>query len=216
MGNCCGYQFPEQYENIFGASEDGAKVINGMIAELWPDIAHNMLEQLKTTPYDLGRYRLTVKDFHREETLDDVPVIKRIKIDPDSNRQDGEAGGPVKFTAKVVYKLDKPQMDILLSNDKEENGLFSFFMPEINVELKNLLIDATLHAELSMKDQTLKFYFVGNPLVHWDIEIEVSKLEVPLVGEDLLDSALARRLGKIDKKNPMTIDFSSVCSNCKS
>jgi len=184
MGGCCGsFEFGEEYGSVFGPTDDGSQVLNSMIAELWPQMFDNLLKQTKEAPFDMGRYRLTVKDYHRKETLDDVPVIKRIKSN--SKQTGGKAGGPAEFTARLVFKLDHPDLDLELTRDEENNGIFNFALPDVSVNVKQLLVDGTVNIVLSLVERTVKFYFLSTPKVHWDIEVDVTKLSIPLIGEDL-------------------------------
>ena len=115
----------------------------------------------------------------------------------------------MQYTCDVHY-CGRPELEFAL---KGANGKFiSNFLPSINVDLHWLSIDAQIHVELSLKQHYCKFYFLKRPDVEWNLDIEVTKLQIPINAEDMLDNRLEREFEAINEDKPYEINFGVVSS----
>jgi hypothetical protein len=104
-----------------------------------------------------------------------------------------------------VFYQGRPELEFALKGKKGK--FISIFLPSVNVDLHWLEINAQIHVELSMKRHHCKFYFLKRPEVEWNLDVEVTKLDIPIHMEDMLDNRLERELQAINEENPYEINF---------
>ena len=87
--------------------------------------------------------------------------------------------------------------------------LMRTLVPDIFVEVISVDLVARLEVELDMRTNTVVFFFVDEPKPHvkWNLEFSLTKAQIPLIGENSLDSLLTHALQGIDKDNPIQVSF---------
>ena len=61
--------------------------------------------------------------------------------------------------------------------------------------------------KFSLKSHYCKFYFLEKPDVEWNLDVEVTKLDIPIHVEDMLDTRLEREFEKINENKPYQVNF---------
>mmetsp|Transcript_555 Transcript_555/g.1202 ORF Transcript_555/g.1202 Transcript_555/m.1202 type:complete len:589 (-) Transcript_555:344-2110(-) len=177
-----------------GGADDAANVMNAIAAELWPTMAGAMLDKIKQDPIAMKPYEMHVVG----GDIGFCPTVSNVKI------VEVEEGQPVTFTCDVNYEC-QPELDFQLAAMK--NTLSSMFMPDVTIALHWVYFSAKLHIDVSMVDKVCHVYFVEPPDVKWDLDVEVSKLEIPINVEDKLDVRLEKEFGAISQATPKVVAF---------
>lgn len=150
-----------------------------------------MLDSMKKSPIAMKPYEMHIVggNIGAAPSISNVQIVKK-----DGDKY--EYGGPVIFTCDMLFEVT-PQVEFQLAAQKTGMGFSSFLLPDVTIDLHWVYFAAKLHIEVSMVQKVCKVYFVGTPDVKWDLDVEVSKLEIPLNVEDKVDVALEKALGAI-------------------
>jgi hypothetical protein len=214
----------------FGEEKPGIQVINAILANMWPPMSNSLLEDMRANPLLADPYILKVK----RGKFRYAPTIRGIKLlsdpPPPAASSGDRVGGydasslpPPRFQCAIAYR-GRPGLDLVLTGADAYNrtapgkvvaGVFKRLMrrlvPDIFVEVKSVDLEAQIEVELDLRggpaENTLEFFFVGRPRVEWDLEFSLTKLEIPLVGEDSLDTILTRAMEGMDRDNPVRVKF---------
>lgn len=177
-------------------ADDGSEVMNSIAGEMWPSMATTMLDKMKSQTFPVKPYEMQITSGN----IGNCPHIRDVKL------VKGEEGQPVQFTCEVHYE-GKPELNFSL---KGMHGSFaSHLLPDVLVELHTISFTAKIHVEVSLKNNYGKFYFLEKPELVWDLEVEVSRLEIPLHIEDMLDNRVEHEFEKINQEHPYEAKFAA-------
>jgi len=84
------------------------------------------------------------------------------------------------------------------------------FLPRVQATIHEIDFTALLHVTMSLKTKKVSVYFLEAPAVEWNIDVEVSKLEIPLHVEDMLDQRLEKEFAKINKDTPHVVSLAAT------
>jgi hypothetical protein len=155
-----------------------------------------MLDKAKQDTFPVKPYEMHIVSGE----IGNCPHIRDVKL------VKGDPGLPVEFTCEVHYS-GKPELKFKL---KGEPGSFaSHLLPDVLVELHTISFTAKIHVESSMKNNYAKFYFIEKPDLVWDLEVEVSHLNIPIHIEDMLDNRVEQEFAKINEEHPHEVKFAA-------
>jgi len=176
--------------------DDGADVMNAIAAELWPGMSEAILQKFKQQTFRMKPYEMHIVDGRPGECpqMSNVVLIK------------GEEGQPTRFNCDMTYE-GKPDLDFRLRGEK--GSFVSHILPTVGVELHWVRFEAQVHVEMSLNRQYVRFFFLEPPKAKWDLDIEVSKLEIPIDVEEMLDDKLEKHFAQFTAEDPYLVRLAS-------
>lgn len=201
----------EQYnlDSANNVDQPGIQVMNAILANMWPSLGKSILENMRAKPTSIDPYILTLNrgELQYPPRIDHIePLFTDITTDP------------VQFKCRLEY-TGVPDLEFILtgadkhhSHNNNKIRIASLWkraarrlVPDVILQVKSINLFATLHVLLDMHTSTVEFYFFARPKVDWDLEIIVSN--IPLFGEDKLDTILTSVLANFDDENPIRVKF---------
>jgi len=102
------------------------------------------------------------------------------------------------FLLQIQGKCD---LEIKLAND-------SGFIPDATIEIKSIKIECSLEITLDMVTEYILIGFREKPTIEGDVEVEVSRFNIPLFGEDFwFPKLVANYLEKCTPEDPIAFRF---------
>ena len=207
----------------------GAQVVNAILADMWPSLGDSILTNIRANPVLVDPFVLKIKSGKFRY----APMIEKIELltpppplppdVPDDACQENRSMisasmPPPRFQCAVAYK-GWPGLDIVLTgadayNKHRKVKVVSYvkrwlrrLVPDIFVKIISVDLHAHMEVELDMNRKRIAFFFVERPRVEWNLEFSLTKAQLPMVGENTLDSILTQALGMIDRENPIRVVF---------